>query len=195
MIKEILKKSGLEDNQVEAILNSMKEAKIYTSNLENIDVRYGKLKDKVSQLEETNKNYEVQIKDLSKNNKDNSELQAQIEQLQLSNKELIEKHTKEMYEKDFNSALDKTLSSAKCKNIKSVRALLDMDSIKYQEGKLEGLEEQIEVLRKSDSYLFEETSPTNTGGLGNFGRSNNNPTGGDSTSTFIDTIRNNSLRK
>ena len=49
-----------------------------------------------------------------------------------------------------------------------------MNSIKYQEGKLEGLQEQIEALQKDASYLFNlDTAPQNTGGLGNFGRGNN----------------------
>jgi hypothetical protein len=49
-----------------------------------------------------------------------------------------------------------------------------MDNIKYQEGKLEGLQEQIEALQKDASYLFDlDTTPQNTGGLGNFGRGNN----------------------
>jgi hypothetical protein len=49
-----------------------------------------------------------------------------------------------------------------------------MGKIKYQEGKLEGLQEQIEALQKDASYLFDlETTPQNTGGLGNFGRGNN----------------------
>ena len=51
-----------------------------------------------------------------------------------------------------------------------------MDNIKYQEGKLEGLQEQIEALKKDASYLFDlETAPASTGGLGSFGRGSKNP--------------------
>ena len=73
----------------------------------------------------------------------------------------------------FNFALDGALTNAKSKNNKALKALLDMNSIKYQEGKFEGLQEQIEALQKDASYLFDlETAPQNTGGLGKFGRGN-----------------------
>ncbi|MGL5718852.1 MAG: phage scaffolding protein [Paraclostridium sp.] len=165
MILELLKNNGVDTEKANEIVKAMNDAKIYTTTLENVDVRYNKLKDKVTQLEETNKNYEVQVKDLSKNNKDNTELQAQLEKLQLSNKELIEKHTKEMYDKDFNFALDKSLSDAKARNTKAVKALLDMNSIKYQEGTLNGLQEQLEALKGDASYLFEVEEVKGNGGF------------------------------
>ena len=94
--------------------------------------------------------------------------------MQLSNKELEENHSKEMHNLQFNFALEGALTNAKSKNNKALKALLNMDNIKYQEGKLEGLQEQIEALQKDASYLFDlETTPQNTGGLGNFGRGNN----------------------
>ena len=96
----------------------------------------------------------------------------------------------------FNFALEGALNSAKSKNNKALKALLDMNSIKYQEGKFEGLQEQIEALQKDASYLFDlETTPQNTGGLGSFGRNNQIENSGSSQSAFMDAIRNNSLRK
>ena len=174
MIKEILKNCGVEEEKVNEIVKAMAEAKIYTTNLENVDVRYNKLQEQKKQLEEASKNYEKQLKELSKNNTDNEELKKQLEQLQLSNKEMEANHKKEMEKLQFDFELDKGLTSSKCKNNKALKALLDMNSIKYQEGKLEGLQEQIEALQKDASYLFNlDTAPQNTGGLGNFGRGNN----------------------
>ena len=43
MIQEILKSNGLNEDQITNILNSMKEAKVYTTKHENIDERYNKL--------------------------------------------------------------------------------------------------------------------------------------------------------
>ena len=171
MIQEILKNCGVDEEKTNEIVKAMSEAKIYTTNLENVDVRYNKLQEQKKQLEEASKNYEKQLKDLSKNNADVEALNKLVEQLQLSNKELEENHSKEMYNLQFDFALESALNNAKCKNNKALRALLDMNSIKYQEGKLEGLNTQIEALQKDASYLFDlETAPTNTGGLGNFGR-------------------------
>ena len=173
MIKEILKNCGVEEEKVNDIVKAMNEAKIYTTNLENVDVRYNKLQEQKKQLEEASKGYEKQLKDLQKNNADVDALNKLVEQLQLSNKELEVNHKTEMEKLQFDFALDKGLTSAKSKNNKAVKALLDMNSIKYREGKLEGLQEQIEALQKDASYLFDlQTAPSNTGGLGNFGRSN-----------------------
>lgn len=166
MINEILTKCGVDEAKANEIVKAMEEAKIYTTNLENIDVRYNKLKDKVSRLEETNKNYEVQVKQLSKNNTDNEELKKQLEQLQLSNKELQEKHSKELYERDFNYALDKGLSSVKAKDINDIKMFIDIEKLKYQDGKIEGLEEQIKSLEETKSYLFDteqQQVPPSTG--------------------------------
>ena len=171
MIQEILKNCGVDEEKTNEIVKAMSEAKIYTTNLENVDVRYNKLQEQKKQLEEASKNYEKQLKDLTKNNADVEALNKLVEQLQLSNKELEANHKQEMDKLQFDFALEGALNNAKSKNNKALKALLDMNSIKYQEGKLEGLQEQIEALKNDASYLFDlETAPTNTGGLGNFGR-------------------------
>ena len=169
---EVLKKCGVEEDKANEIVKAMGEAKIYTTNLENVDVRYNKLQEQKKQLEEASKAYQKQLEELTKNNADVEALNKLVEQLQLSNKELEENHSKEMHNLQFNFALENALNNAKSKNNKALKALLDMNNIKYQEGKLEGLQEQIEALQKDASYLFDlETTPQSTGGFGNFGRS------------------------
>ena len=193
---EVLKKCGVEEDKANEIVKAMGEAKIYTTNLENVDVRYNKLQEQKKQLEEASKTYQKQLEELTKNNADVEALNKLVEQLQLSNKELEDKHSKEMYNLQFDFALEGALNNAKSKNNKALKALLDMNSIKYQEGKFEGLQEQIEALQKDASYLFDlNTAPTNTGGLGSFGRNNQIENSGSSQSAFMDAIRNNSLRK
>lgn len=194
MIQEILKSNGLNDDQITNILNSMKEAKVYTTKHENIDERYNKLKTQKTELETQIKERDTQLADLSKNNKDNESLLNQIKDLQALNKQTTTDYENKINQIQFDYALEGALTNAKCKNTKALKALLDMESIKYQEGKLEGLEKQLEGLKESDSYLFDLDAPTNTGGLGGFGRSNPTPSG-DSQSSFMDAIRNNSLRK
>ena len=149
------KKCGIDETKANEVLSAMKEANIYTTSLENADVRYNKLQEQKKQLEEASKNYEKQLKELSKNNTDNEELKKQLEQLQLSNKELQEKHSKELYERDFNYALDKGLSSVKAKDINDIKMFIDIEKLKYQDGKIEGLEEQIKSLEETKSYLFD----------------------------------------
>ena len=160
-------------------------------------------KSRFDQVNQAKKELEVQLKDrdtqlaeLSKNNKDNENLLNQIKDLQALNKQTTTDYENKINQMQFDYALDGALTNAKSKNNKALKALLDMNSIKYQEGKLEGLQEQIEALQKDASYLFDlNTAPANTGGLGNFSRNNQTENSGSSQSAFMDAIRNNSLRK
>ena len=43
-LQEILKAKGLDDKAVESVIGEMKQNKIFTSNEENLDIRYNKLK-------------------------------------------------------------------------------------------------------------------------------------------------------
>ena len=158
--------------------------------------RFDQVNQAKKELEVQLKDRDTQLADLSKNNKDNEALLNQIKDLQALNKQTTTDYENKINQMQFDYALDGALTNAKSKNNKALKALLDMNSIKYQEGKFEGLQEQIEALQKDASYLFDlNTAPTNTGGLGSFGRNNQIENSGSSQSAFMDAIRNNSLRK
>ena len=163
--KEILKAQSLTDEQINNITAKMKEEKIYTTSLENADERYTKLKGQKADLDEQIKAANTTITELKKNNKDNEALQQTIQDHETT----IENLKKESAQKDFNYALDSALKDNKCKNAKALKALLDLDNIKFNEGKLEGLEGQLNALKESDGYLFDTSNPApgNTGGTGN----------------------------
>lgn len=165
---DILKAQNLTDEQINNITAKMKEEKIYTTSLENADERYTKLKGQKADLDEQIKTANTTIEDLKKNNKDNEALQKAIQEHETT----IENLKKESAQKDFNYALDSALKDNKCKNAKALKALLDLDNIKFNEGKLEGLEGQLTALKESDGYLFDTSNPApgNTGGTGNHPR-------------------------
>lgn len=166
--KELLKAQSLTDEQINNITAKMKEEKIYTTSLENADERYTKLKGQKADLDEQIKTANATITELKKNNKDNEALQKTIQDHETT----IENLKKESAQKDFNYALDSALKDNKCKNAKALKALLDLDNIKFNEGKLEGLEGQLNALKESDGYLFDTSNPApgNTGGTGNHPR-------------------------
>lgn len=166
--KELLKAQNLTDEQINNITAKMKEEKIYTTSLENADERYTKLKGQKADLDEQIKAANTTITELKKNNKDNEALQQTIQDHETT----IENLKKESAQKDFNYALDSALKDNKCKNAKALKALLDLDNIKFNEGKLEGLEGQLNALKESDGYLFDTSNPApgNTGGAGNHPR-------------------------
>ena len=166
--KELLKAQNLTDEQINNITAKMKEEKIYTTSLENADERYTKLKGQKADLDEQIKAANTTITELKKNNKDNEALQQTIQDHEAT----IENLKKESAQKDFNYALSNALKDNKCKNAKALKALLDLDNIKFNEGKLEGLEGQLTALKESDGYLFDTSNPApgNTGGTGNHPR-------------------------
>lgn len=131
------------------------------------------LKQSNSELSKQIKDRDKQLEDLSKNVKDNETLTNQIKELQNTNKQTSEEYEAKISKMQFDYAVDSALTSAKTKNAKALKALLDMESIKYQDGKLDGLETQLSALKESDSYLFESEAPASTGSTGNFGNKGN----------------------
>lgn len=62
----------------------------------------------------------------------------------------------------FEHALDMALTGAKAKNAKAVKALLEMDKLKFNEadGSIIGLDEQLKKVREDADYLFESSEAT-----------------------------------
>lgn len=58
-------------------------------------------------------------------------------------------------DKEKNTAINQAISNAKGKNAKAILVLVDNDKITYKDGKLDGLEDQLKELQKSDAYLFD----------------------------------------
>ena len=56
-------------------------------------------------------------------------------------------------------ALELSLKDEKPRNVKALKALLDLDAITYEDGVLKGFSEQIAEIRKENSFLFEEEKP------------------------------------
>lgn len=69
---------------------------------------------------------------------------------------------REIEQLKFDFALDKELTKAQARNPKAVKALLDRDALKYDKGKIIGLEEQLETLKKKEdsAFLFGSSAPT-----------------------------------
>lgn len=56
----------------------------------------------------------------------------------------------------FSNALDGELSKSGAKNVKALKALLNMDGIKYENDTLTGLSEQLETIKKENAYMFDD---------------------------------------
>lgn len=66
---------------------------------------------------------------------------------------------KQISQMKFDYALSAALNGAKAKNAKAVKALLDMDGLKFNDGKIVGLDEQLAQIKTDNDYLFESDEP------------------------------------
>ena len=99
-----------------------------------------------------------QLETLKASAGDNADLKKQIEDLQTENATAKAAHESELNQLKIDFAVEKALTGAKAKNIKAVKALLELGEAKLdKDGNVKGLDEQIEKLRSGDDtkFLFE----------------------------------------
>ena len=99
-----------------------------------------------------------QLETLKASAGDNADLKKQIEDLQTENATAKATHESELNQLKIDFAVEKALTGAKAKNIKAVKALLELGEAKLdKDGNVKGLDEQIEKLRSGDDtkFLFE----------------------------------------
>lgn len=99
-----------------------------------------------------------QLETLKASAGDNADLKKQIEDLQTENATAKATHESELNQLKIDFAVEKALTGAKAKNIKAVKALLELGEAKLdKEGNVKGLAEQIEKLTSDEGtkFLFE----------------------------------------
>ena len=159
--REKLIKIGLSNEQMEKIVA------LHGADIEELKAKSDELiNSKTEELKKANESLQSQIaerdkdlKSLKKQAGDNEELGNQLKELQGKYKHDTENLTKELQQTKLNSAVDSALGKAKVRNTKAAKALLNMDDIQLNDkGELEGLDNQISSLQKSDGYLFDQGS-------------------------------------
>ena len=156
MKKEELVKLGLTEEDAEKVAKaSEEELKGFVPK-----VRFDEVNEAKKHAEESVKERDKQIEGLKASAGDADKLKQQIEDLQKANKEKDSVHATEIKKLKLDNAVDSALNAAKAKNLKAVRALLDLDKAELAEdGTVKGLAEQIEKLSKADDskFLFESS--------------------------------------
>jgi len=157
-----LETMGLTKEQVDSIM------KINGEDIENAKSssasELATLKAENAALTSQVKERDTQIDGLKKSAGDNAELQKQIEALQADNKAKDEAHAKELTQLKIDAAVDKALTDGGAKNVKAVKALLDLADAKLSEdGTVKGLAEQIQKLQSGEDskFLFAEKQNQN----------------------------------
>lgn len=120
--------------------------------------KYSEMEATKKQLEEGNKTLTKQLEEIKKSVGDNAELKKQIEDMQNSNKAKEKEYADSIAKLKLDNAVDLALLGAGSKNNKAVKALLNLEkAVIGEDGKVIGLNEQLETLKKADdsSFLFE----------------------------------------
>ncbi|WP_342534005.1 phage scaffolding protein [Lysinibacillus sp. FSL M8-0337] len=146
MKKEDLIALGLNEEQADKVIEGYGQM-----------VPKSRLDDKIQELKTANDTIaerDTQLKTLQTKAAGNEELQTEITRLQQENATTKAEHEAELQKRDFEHALDSALRDAKAKNVKAVRANLNLEAIKLDGDKLLGLDEQLTALKASDDYLF-----------------------------------------
>lgn len=154
-ITEILKAAGLDDNAIQTITENMKTNKIFTASEENLDIRYGKLKDQhagqTKQLEEAL----ALIETMKKDTKGQEDLQKKITDSEARMAQL----EKENLELRAESGMDRALIAAGAKQS-------DLDYLKFQwrkkgeiafddQGEIKGKDDAVAALKTQCPAQFE----------------------------------------
>lgn len=120
-----------------------------------------------------------QLTALKKSAGDNEELKAQIENLQKENKAAKAEFESKVKTLKIDNAINSALTANGAKNLKAVRALLDMEKIGLEGEEVKGIDEQIKALvaDESSSFLFNASSakPAGTKGAESGGKPADKP--------------------
>lgn len=170
MKREFLKNLGIEDKDI--------IDKILDENSTDIGRAKGELetyKTKVTDLENDIKTKDATIVDLQKKADSVDGLNQKISQLETDKTNLSNELTTKVSQIQKDYAIEGRIRDAKGKNVKAIKALLDMDKITYENNELGGIDEQLTNLASAEdsSMLFGATQSAPAGT-----HLNNPPSGG-----------------
>lgn len=154
MNKEDLLKLGLTEEQAEKVL---------LANTEQLKgfipkARFDEVNNAKKQAEKDLSERDKQLETLKNSTGDVETLKNTIKQLQDENKASKEQYEANISKIKLDNAIDNALGNAKAKNSRAVRALLDIEKIKFENETLSGLDEQLKALKEAEDskFLFEE---------------------------------------
>lgn len=154
MTKEELKALGLNDEQIEKVVEDYGKNYVAKS-------QFNQKNEELKQAKESLTTMQSDIEALKKSNADNAELSKQIDELNAAQLKREAEYTAQIQKMELDGIVERTLLSSKVKNAKAVRALLDLEDAKVKDGTIKGLDDQLTKLKESDPYLFEsESKPT-----------------------------------
>jgi len=116
--------------------------------------KFDAARDEIKTLKQQVSDRDDQIEALKKDTETTDDLKARIEELQEQNTQAQSEYEERLQGQKLDYEVEKALIAADAKNVKAVKALLDLDEVKLTDDGLKGLDAQLKELQESDSYLF-----------------------------------------
>lgn len=171
-LKKILKEAGIEnvDDLESKISKELPKHFKPASEFNDVNEKLRNANTEIETLKTSQKNIQTEYENFKKGSISQADYEAKKKEIEDNSKAEIEKVRLE-------SKIDLAINNAKAKNVKSVKANLDLEKIKLDGDKLLGFDDQIEALKKSDAYLFDIDNPINKGVENNEGNPRKNEGG------------------
>ena len=151
MTLEQLIEMGMDEETAKKVLKAhqdmIKDQYIPISRFNEVNSEKKELK---TQLDER----DTQLKELKTKASGNEELTTKISELEALNNTTKTEYEEKMKALRKETSIELALKDEKAKNIKAVKALLDLEKVSMDGENLIGLEEQLKTLKESESYLF-----------------------------------------
>lgn len=168
MTKEELLELGLTEEQIPGVFK-----------INGIDVEKakGELETKLKEVETLQGQLETANKEIEGfKNLDVEGIKQAAEDYKTKFEDAERKSKEELETLKFEHELEGAIRDSKAKNVKAVKALLDVEALKGSKNQIEDIKAAIEATKTENDYLFGENDPEGTGGsLGNGDKSNKDP--------------------
>lgn len=153
MTLEQLMEMGLDEETAKKIL------KAYQDSLKDRYVpieRFNEVNEEKKELKTQIEDRDKQLKELKIKAAGNEELTTKITELETLNNQTKEEYETKIVALRKETSIELKLKDEKAKNIKAVKALLDLEKVSLDGDNLIGLDEQLKALKEKESYLFGE---------------------------------------
>ena len=151
---EILKANGIEDDVINKITDEMRSNKVYTASEENLDIRYGKLKNDHATSQATIKDLQSQIAEFERLKAENATL------IESANNKITELQD-ELVKVKTDNALERALIEANVQDVDYMKYKLKekhTDGFKLDEnGKIESINTVLDDLKIQFPNQFSKT--------------------------------------
>lgn len=151
MKTEFLKGLGLEQEVID---------KIMAENGKDIAAEQAKTTKAVSERDNYKEQLDTATSSLEKfKDVDPDAMQNEIDKLNQRLKDQESEYAAKEANRIFNDTLESAIKTAGGRNVKSVMALLDMDTLKASKNQSEDIAKALEAVKESDAYLFGSNEP------------------------------------